>query len=114
MATALRVADQSNRAAVDRIAGHLAGATTLLILDNCEHLLDAAARLVTGLLEELPDLRILTTSREPLRIVGEQVHLLSPLAVPDEDDVARGGALDHVHAVRLLVDRARGYGLASP
>jgi predicted ATPase/DNA-binding CsgD family transcriptional regulator len=107
VATALGVADQSNRAAIDRVAGHLAGATTLLILDNCEHLPDAAQQLVTGLLGKLPDLRVLTTSREPLGIVGEQVHLLSPLAVPDEGDVARAGTLDHVPAVRLLADRAR-------
>ena len=107
MATALGVADQSNRAALDRIAGHLAGATTLLILDNCEHLLDEAQRLVTGLLGALPDLRVLTTSREPLGIAGEQVHLLPPLAVPGEADAATAGTLDHVPAVHLLVDRAR-------
>src|SRR5260370_15085755 len=107
VATALGVADQSNRAAIDRVAGHLAGSTTLLILDNCEHLPDAAQQLVTGLLGKLPDLRVLTTSPEPLWIVGEQVSVLSPLAVPDEGDVARAGTLDHVPSVRLLADRAR-------
>src|SRR6516165_2925123 len=99
VATALGVADQSNRAAIDRIAGHLAGATALLILDNCEHLLDEAQRLVTGLLGKLPDLRVLTTSREPLGIAGEQVHLLPPLVVPGEGDSDAAGPLDHVPAV---------------
>ncbi|WP_210406801.1 ATP-binding protein [Prauserella flavalba] len=107
VATALGVADQSNRAAADRVIGHLRGRTALLLLDNCEHLLDAGARFVTRLLDALPGLRVLATSREPLGIAGEQVHLLTPLAVPSDADVASAGSLDHVPAVRLLVDRAR-------
>ncbi len=107
VATAVEVADQSNRDAVDRVIDHLAGATALLVLDNCEHLLDVTVRVVLRLLEALPQLRILATSREPLGIRGEQVHLLAPLAVPDEADAAGSGPLDHVPAVRLLIDRAR-------
>jgi predicted ATPase len=76
-------------------------------LTSFEHLLDEAQRLVTGLLGRLPDLRVLTTSREPLGIVGEQVHLLPPLAVPGEGEATTAGTLDHVPAVHLLVDRAR-------
>lgn len=106
-ATALGVADQSNRAAVDRIISHLVGRTTLLVLDNCEHLLDASVRFVTRLLEALPDLRILATSREPLGLSGEQVYRLGPLAVPSEADLAGAGSLEHVPAVRLFIDRAR-------
>jgi predicted ATPase/DNA-binding CsgD family transcriptional regulator len=107
VATALNVADQSNRDAVDRVIDHLRGRATLLVLDNCEHLLDSAARLVVRLLDALPDLRILATSREPLGIPGEQVHLLAPLDVPDEQEAKRSGPLEHVASVRLLVDRAR-------
>ncbi|MFC4002733.1 ATP-binding protein [Prauserella oleivorans] len=106
-ATALGVADQSNRAAVDRIISHLTGRSTLLVLDNCEHLLDAGVRFVTRLLEALPDLRILATSREPLGLSGEQVHWLGPLAVPSDADLASAGTLEHVPAVRLFADRAR-------
>ncbi|HZZ47866.1 MAG TPA: LuxR C-terminal-related transcriptional regulator [Pseudonocardia sp.] len=108
VATALNVADQSNRDAVDRVIDHLGGQATLLVLDNCEHLLEAAARLVVRLLDALPELRILATSREPLGIPGEQVHLLAPLAVPEEQEAQRSGSLEHVPSVRLLVDRARG------
>ncbi|GAA4708868.1 LuxR family transcriptional regulator [Pseudonocardia yuanmonensis] len=107
VATALGVPDQSNRDAVDRLVDHLAGWRALLVLDNCEHLLEASADLVVRLLGALPELRILTTSREPLGIAGERVHLLAPLAVPDEAEASGTAALDHVPAVRLLVDRAR-------
>jgi predicted ATPase/DNA-binding CsgD family transcriptional regulator len=108
VATSLGVSDQSNRDAVDRVVDHLAGAPALLLLDNCEHILDAAARLVVRLLETLPGLTVLATSREPLGIGGEQVHLLGPLAVPEESEATGTGTLDHVPAVQLLLDRARG------
>ncbi|GAA1214220.1 LuxR C-terminal-related transcriptional regulator [Prauserella alba] len=106
-ATALGVADQSNRAAVERIITHLSGRDTLLLLDNCEHLLEACGRFVTTLLEELPGLRVIATSREPLGLSAEQVHLLGPLAVPTETDISSGGSLDHVPAVQLFRDRGR-------
>jgi predicted ATPase/DNA-binding winged helix-turn-helix (wHTH) protein len=59
----------------------------LLVLDNCEHVLDAAARVVERLVAACPSLRVLATSREPLGVGGEQVHRLDPLAVPDLDGV---------------------------
>ncbi len=65
-----------------RIAGRLDTGATLLVLDNCEHLTGAAAGLVGTLLDRAPSLRVLTTSREPLAIRGEQVHRLSPLVLP--------------------------------
>lgn len=107
VATSLRVPDQSNRDAVDRVIAFLDGAAELLVLDNCEHILGAAADLVVRLLEALPQLTVLATSREPLGIGGERVHLLGPLTVPEESDAAGCGSLDHVPAVELLVDRAR-------
>ncbi|KAA9163622.1 LuxR family transcriptional regulator [Amycolatopsis acidicola] len=107
VATALGVADQSNRDATDRIIGHLSGTTALLLLDNCEHVLDAAGRLALRLLNALPGLRVLATSREPLGIRGERVHLLTPLAVPEESDACGAGELEYVPAVQLLLDRAR-------
>jgi len=57
VATALRVSDQSNRDAVDRVIDHLSGTTSLLVLDNCEHLITGSVRLVLRLLEALDDLR---------------------------------------------------------
>ncbi|OYW25271.1 MAG: hypothetical protein B7Z44_19330, partial [Caulobacter sp. 12-67-6] len=68
----------------DIIVAQLQGRPMLLILDNCEHLIDAAAALCARLFGELPKLRLLATSREALRVEGEHVHLLPPLAAPPE------------------------------
>src|SRR5262249_52713157 len=78
----------------------------LLILDNCEHLIDACAGLVERLLRSCPDLRVVATSREPLGISGEQLYDLAPLTVPaeGEHDPARLRANE---AARLFAERAR-------
>jgi predicted ATPase/DNA-binding CsgD family transcriptional regulator len=107
VATALGVPDQSNRDAVDRVIDHLGGAPGLLVVDNCEHLIEGSIRLLRRLLEALPDLTVLATSREPLGLWGEQVHRLAPLPVPGDPDAAGSRSLDDVPAVRLLLDRAR-------
>ncbi|MFI8194718.1 ATP-binding protein [Streptomyces sp. NPDC085946] len=79
----------------------------LLILDNCEHLLDACGPLLSGLLPRRPELRVLATSREPLRLPGETVYSVTGLGLPDhEGGVSLGGLLGS-DAVRLFVDRAR-------
>lgn len=113
VATAVGVPDQSNRDAVDRVVDHLATAPSLLVVDNCEHLVEGTVRLLLRLLAELPELTVLATSRAALGVRGEQVHRLDPLAVPDEDpggsdpgdDPAGAGVLDDVPSVRLLLDR---------
>src|SRR4029453_14482996 len=71
--------------------------------DNCEHLVEAAAKLVDHLLARCPGLSVLATSREPLGIAGEVLHPVGPLAVPD-GEVAPAEALAYP-AVRLLRDR---------
>ncbi|WP_249997688.1 BTAD domain-containing putative transcriptional regulator [Actinoplanes sp. M2I2] len=92
-----------------RLREVLAGRTMLLILDNCEHLIDAAARVADELLRAAPGLRVLTTSREPLGIPGEQLHPVEPLALPPVDaDVSTASGFP---SVRLLVDRAAGFTL---
>jgi predicted ATPase/DNA-binding SARP family transcriptional activator len=78
----------------------LAGAPGLLVLDNCEHLIDAVAELAMALLSNCPRLRILTTSREPLGLDGEHVIAVAPLPVTGAND-ADGTA------VTLLLDRVR-------
>ncbi|GAA2399207.1 BTAD domain-containing putative transcriptional regulator [Actinomadura vinacea] len=78
--------------AVSRLAEALSGAETLIVLDNCEHLVEAAARLAADLLGRCPRLRMLVTSREPLRIGGEALCPVRPLGLPE--------------AVRLFTDRA--------
>ncbi|MFL6051429.1 MAG: BTAD domain-containing putative transcriptional regulator [Actinoallomurus sp.] len=87
-----------------RLVEALADRDLLLILDNCEHVIDEAARLVHRLLGACPALRVLATSREALGITGEALCPLTPLAVPPPgEDPA--GALSYP-AVRLFADRA--------
>ncbi|SFW59645.1 BTAD domain-containing putative transcriptional regulator [Amycolatopsis australiensis] len=82
----------------------LGGAEALLVLDNCEHVVDAAARLADELLHRAPRLRILATSREPLAITGEALCPLGPLPVPAERAApAEAAELD---SARLFLDRA--------
>src|SRR6185437_3083957 len=75
----------------------------LLILDNCEHVIEAAARFADRVLGECRRLRILATSREPLGITGEALWSVEPLAVPTDDGPAE---IASSPAVRLLLDRA--------
>ncbi|MEU6200893.1 LuxR C-terminal-related transcriptional regulator [Streptomyces sp. NPDC047061] len=91
-AAAVGIADLGDRPALDRLAERLADRRALIVLDNCEHLVDACAELASGLLSACPGLRILATSRQTLGIVGEHVFTVPPLKVPDE-------------AVELLRDR---------
>jgi predicted ATPase/DNA-binding SARP family transcriptional activator len=76
----------------------------LLILDNCEHVIEAAAKFADRVLGECRRLRILATSREPLGITGEALWLVEPLALPEGD--ASPGEIASSPAVRLLRDRA--------
>ena len=78
---------------------------TLLILDNCEHLLGEATCLAAAVLHECPGARILATSREATSLDGEHVWVLHPLSLPDEPSPGPQTALNS-EAVRLFVDRA--------
>jgi predicted ATPase len=71
VAQTLMIADESGRPLADILARDLAATELLLVLDNCEHLIEACAELADALLKACPDLHILATSREPLRIAGE-------------------------------------------
>ncbi|WP_424210794.1 BTAD domain-containing putative transcriptional regulator [Streptomyces sp. BI20] len=98
--------DEGARDPVRRLAALLAPRRLLLVLDNCEHVLDAAAGLLTVLLEAAPGLHVLATSQEPLRLRRETVWPVPPLALPDpgECDPRAVGASA---AVRLFTERAR-------
>ena len=84
----------------------------LLVLDNCEHLIDATAQLAETLVRTCPEASILATSREPLRIGGEHVHHVPPLDVPPPDSDS-SEALQH-SAVQLFIARARDHSNFSP
>ncbi|WP_406475208.1 BTAD domain-containing putative transcriptional regulator [Streptomyces sp. NBC_01615] len=100
-------AGQGQRATpVERMAGLFGSGDALLLLDNCEHLVEAAAELTAELLDQLPELRILATSREALAITGESLCHLGPLDVPMGSPEPAEAAQSP--AVRLFVDRAAG------
>ena len=92
---------------IDRLTAALRDRAALLVLDNCEHVITAAATLADRVLADCPRLRILATSREPLNINGESVWPVEPLALPAADVELGVAELMSYDAVRLLVDRVR-------
>ena len=102
--TALDLRDVATATAEDQLLGHLRDRTVLLVLDNCEHLVDACALLAESLLESCPRVRILATSREPLAAGGEVQYSIDPLGLPPTS--AAPEQLLSSAAVQLFVDRA--------
>ena len=107
-AAALSVTDQSARPVMDKILDHLHDKQVLIVVDNCEHLLDAAAELIATVLQGTSEVRILTTSREPLGIAGEYSYVLPPLSTPTTPSGNRAADLAAFESVTLLVERAQG------
>jgi predicted ATPase/DNA-binding CsgD family transcriptional regulator len=105
VASALGVMDQSTRPMTGKVIAHLANATALLILDNCEHLCEACAVFADHLLTRTRAVRILATSRQALGIPGEQLFAVPPLSLPGPAGVPDPAALSHYDAVTLLADR---------
>ncbi|MBB5780474.1 LuxR C-terminal-related transcriptional regulator [Nonomuraea jabiensis] len=104
----LEIQDRSLRPPIEVLTEHLRDKRMLLILDNCEHLLDECAAVAETLMRAAPDLRILATSRQTLGVVGEQVMPVPPLPLPDFD-VARSStdSLKQFDAIRLFADRSQ-------
>ena len=105
VASALDVAVLS-RDPVRNLVAFLADQDVLLVLDNCEHVIDAVASLVTELIERATGVQVLATSREPLRISMESVVRLQPLETPAADAILDAATALDYPAVRLFVDRA--------
>ena len=101
--------------AAEALLEHLAPRETLLLLDNCEHLIEACAGLVDVLLRSCPALKILATSREALRVPGERTWLVPSLSLPDVREEMVPEQLMRHESVRLFVERAEavapGFGL---
>ena len=106
VADALDVRALSGQSVIDAIVQSLAGRSLLLVLDNCEHLLATTAQLADMLLRCAPDLTILATSREPLRVAGEVVFRVPSLDIPDPEQRLGPSELSRYEAVRLFVERA--------
>ena len=112
VATALQVPERPGQPLTDTLVEALEAKELLLVLDNCEHLVEAAARLVDTLLDSCPHLAVLATSREPLGISGEVNWSVPLLSLPAKADEKSNGeatieGLMLSEAVRLFLDRAR-------
>ncbi len=104
--TELGVRGPSLGDALEALIDSLSSRQLLLVLDNCEHLLDEVAALSAALLRRCPDLQILATSREPLRVVGEAVLPVPPMAAPAPDRSGGVAGLSRYDAVALFTERA--------
>ena len=102
---ALGVRQEGNVPVLEALTYRLRAAELLLVLDNCEHVLDACAELAGALLRAAPGLRVLATSREPLGIPGEVACPVLPLDLPPEDSTRGAAASGQAAAVRLFLDR---------
>ncbi len=79
---------------------------TLLVVDNCEHVLDEAARVIETFLHSVPEVRVLATSRESLNLDGEHVWRVPSLSMPDPGDVIPVESAGELDSVQLIIDRA--------
>lgn len=106
VAAVLGVREEPNYPMVGAIIEHLRDKALLLILDNCEHLIDTCAQFVDALLRACRRLKILVTSRETLGLIGETVFRVPSLALPDLQNLPPLSELAQYEAIRLFVERA--------
>ncbi len=107
VAAALGLVRPARQSALDGLVQTLARRRLLLLLDNCEHIIEACARLSDSVLRARPRVRIIATSREPLHVDGEVAWPVPPLSVPSADaDVSVADVLES-EAGRLFAERAR-------
>ncbi len=104
--TTIGLREDASRGDIDVLCEHLAGAEALVVLDNCEHLLDACTSLADSLLRECAGMRVLATTREPLGVEGEVAWRVPSLSFPDTADVSPDDAASY-ESVCLFVDRAQ-------
>jgi predicted ATPase/DNA-binding SARP family transcriptional activator/DNA-binding CsgD family transcriptional regulator len=107
VAATLEVSEQPGRQITETVVSTIGQKKLLLVLDNCEHLVDATARLADTLLNSCPDLRILATSREPLAVTGEIDWRVLPLSMPGDERSPFAEDLTRYESVRLFQERAR-------
>jgi non-specific serine/threonine protein kinase len=106
--TVMSALSRSGSASADipELCDFIADRELLLVLDNCEHLTDACAQLVTVLLRECPRLRVLATSRERLRVGGEMMYVVPPLRLPEPGQAVAADEIQQYDAAALFLERA--------
>ena len=107
IASALGLREESNRPLLEMLTNYLRAKTALLILDNCEHVIEAAAQFVETMLQSCPNLRLLVSSREALGIAGEAVYRVPSLSTPNPRIAHPLADLATLESVRLFVERAQ-------
>jgi pentatricopeptide repeat protein len=105
VAKALRVPESPSAPILAGVLEHLRDRRLLLVLDNCEHLIAACATLTVRILEDCPDVSILTTSREALGVPGEKAWLLPSLSLPEPDRTSEFGDIAQSEVVSLFIER---------
>jgi predicted ATPase/class 3 adenylate cyclase len=111
IAAVLGIAAQPERPVLDTLADALVPQRLLIVLDNCEHLIEACAAAADAVLRRCPRVHLLATSREPLGIGGEIVYRVPSMSLPSEDD-AGSAPPEMSDAVALFIDRARSQGVS--
>ncbi len=106
IASIFGIGDREKRSLFDAVIQELRPRRLLLIVDNCEHVIEEAARVVDALVRQAPNIRVLATSREPLCIAAERVYRVPPLAVPSRQALT-ALAVRRYSAVALFAERAK-------
>jgi predicted ATPase len=107
VAGVLGVSESAEGTLTGSLVNFLRRKNLLLLLDNCEHVVNAAATLISAILRDCPEIRILATSRQPLEVTGEHPHRVSSLAVPPEKTTLSKEEALQYGAIALFADRAR-------
>jgi DNA-binding SARP family transcriptional activator len=110
VAAAMGLRQASDQPVDQLLSTHVAVLNALLVVDNCEHLIDSAAATVERLAEAGADLHVIATSRQPLGLPGENVWLTPPIAFPPAQRLGQAAELAAFDAVRLFLDRAGQFG----
>ncbi|WP_406689198.1 LuxR C-terminal-related transcriptional regulator [Saccharopolyspora sp. ID03-671] len=103
----LSLGGPSSAASLETIVDQLKNREMLLVLDNCEHVIEDVALLVDALMRWCPGVRVLATSRQSLGVAGESTVVVPPMQVPDPDHLPPAEAVEQFSSVRLFVDRAK-------
>lgn len=105
VAAVFDIRESNDRSIIELLINKLCEKTTLLILDNCEHIVDACAQLATTLLSNCSKLKILATSREVLNVTGEATYRTPSLSIPEQDEMSLQ-KLTEYESIRLFTERA--------